>query len=97
MSSGSKLVVLVFGSALGLLGLLVLFSGGVSLPTRHPPRRFHFSGLSLLLLSLPPLVVGLLSLAVARGYLQRESRAARHAVGISIICLGLAFALAHKA
>ncbi len=93
----SKLAVILFGSALALLGLFVLLSSGVSLPTRHPPRQFHFSGFSLFLLGLSPLVAGLLSLAIARGSVHRESKATQLAIGISIVSLGLAFILAPKA
>ncbi len=97
MFSLSKLAVFLFGSALALAGLFILFSGGVSLPTRQPPRQFHFSGLSLLLLGLSPLVAGLLSLAIARGMVHRDSKATQLAIGVSILLLGLAFVLAPKA
>ena len=97
MSSLSKLAVTLFGSALALTGLYILLSGGISLPTRQPPRQFHFSGFSLFLLGLSPLVAGLLSLAIARGSVHRESKATQLAIGISIASLGLAFVLAPKA
>lgn len=97
MSNLSKLAVTLFGSALALLGLFVLLSGGVSLPTRQPPRQFHFSGLSLFLLGLSPLIAGLLSLVIARGSVHGESKATQFAIGISIASLGLAFVLASKA
>jgi hypothetical protein len=96
MSNQSRLALIFFGSALALLGLYVLFSGGVSLPTRQPARQFHFRGVSLLLLGLSPLVAGLLSLAIARAVVHLESRATQFAIGISIASLGLAFFLAHK-
>lgn len=96
MSNLSKLAVILFGSALALLGLLILLSGGVALPTRHPPRQFHFSGLSLFLLGVSPLVAGLLSLAIARGAVHRESKVTQLAIGISIFSLGLAFIVASK-
>ena len=90
MSSLSKLAVIVFGSALAMAGMFILFSGGVSLPTRQLPRQFHFTGLSLFLLGLSPLVAGLLSLAIARGSIHRESKATQAAIAISITSLGLA-------
>ena len=97
MSSLSKLAVTLFGSALALAGLYILLSGGVSLPTRQPPRQFHFGGFSLFLLGLSPLVAGLLSLALSRGAVHRESKATQLAIGVSIASLGLAFVLVDKA
>jgi hypothetical protein len=96
MFSLSKFATIVFGSGLALLGLYILLSGGVSLPTRQPPKQFHFRGLSLFLLGMSPLVAGLLSLALARGVVHRESRFTQFAIGTSIIALGLAFVLATK-
>jgi hypothetical protein len=97
MNSLSKFAVFLFGGALVLVGLFVFFSGSVALPTRAPPRQFHFNGLALFLLGLSPLVAGLLSIAIARGLAQRESRATQLFIVVSIAALGLAFALAHKA
>lgn len=97
MSSLSKPVVILFGAALVLLGLFILFSGGVSLPTRQPPRHFHFSGFSLFLLGLSPLVAGLLSLAGAGGWVRQESKAAQWGIGISILSLILALVMAPTA
>lgn len=92
----SMLAVLLGGSALILTGLYVLSSGGMSLPTRHPPQQFHFSGLSLFLLGLPPLVAGVLSLAIGCGFVHRESKTTHWAILISIASLCLAFILAPK-
>ena len=97
MRSLHKLAVVVFGSALALLGFYILLSGGVSLPTRQPPRQFHFSGVSLLLLGLSPLLSGVVSLSIAQGSVRRQSRAAHLIVGLSMASLGLAFMLAVKA
>ncbi len=97
MSNLSKLAVILFGTAMALLGLFILLSGGVSLPTRQPPRQFHFSGLSLFLLGLSPLVAGLLSLAIARGSVPRESKATQVAIGLSILSLLLALVMAPTA
>ena len=98
MSSWSKLSVFLFGSGLALLGLFVLLSGGGgALPTRQPPQQLNFSGFSLFLLGFSPLVAGLLSLAIVRGIVDRESKVTQLLVGISIVSLGLAFVMAHKA
>lgn len=96
MSGLPKFMVVFCGTALALLGLFILFSGGVSLPTRQPPRQFHFSGLSLLFLGFSPLVAGITSLAVAHGLVQRESRATQLAIVVSLATLGAAFLAAHK-
>jgi hypothetical protein len=97
MSVVSRLFVILFGTALVLAGLYIVFSGGVSLPTRQPPRQFHFQGLSLWLLGLSPLLAGGASIAVARGSVLRNSIATQWAVGASLAALGLAFVLATKA
>ncbi len=96
MSVLTKLAIVVFGISLALVGVFVLLSGGVTLPTRQPPRQFHFGGLSLFLLGVSPLVAGITTLAIARGDLHRESKATQIAVGVSIAVLGLAFMLAGK-
>jgi len=97
MSNLAKLAVILFGAAMALLGLFILLSGGVSLPTRQPPRQFHFSGFSLFLLGLSPLVAGLLSVAIARGSVHRESRATQVVIGVSILSLLLALVMAPTA
>ena len=97
MSNLSKLAVILFGTAMALLGLFILLSGGISLPTRQPPQQFHFSGFSLFLLGLSPLVAGLLSVAIARGSVHRESKATQVAIGLSILSLLLALVIAPTA
>ncbi|QAZ40183.1 hypothetical protein C1M51_12550 [Methylibium sp. Pch-M] len=91
------LITYLFGAALAALGLVVLFGGGVALPTREPPRQFLFSGVSLWLLGLSPLIAGLVCMGLARGRLARESPTTRWALGASMAALGLAFLLAPKA
>lgn len=91
------LITYLFGAALAALGLVVLFRGGVALPTREPPQQFHFSGVSLWLLGMSPLIAGLVCMGLARGRLSRESPTTRWALGASMAVLGLAFLLAPKA
>jgi hypothetical protein len=91
------LIAYLFGAALAGLGVVVLLSGGIALPTREPPRQFHFSGVSLWLLGLSPLIAGLVCMSLARGRLSRESPTTRWALGASMAALGLAFLLAPKA
>jgi hypothetical protein len=97
MSTLSKLPSLLFGAALVLLGLFTFFSGGISLPTRSPPSEFRFGGMPLFFLGLSPFVAGLLSLALAGGFVHRESRTTRWAIGVSFVALALAFLLAPTA
>lgn len=96
MSSRSGLAMTLVGIAFLLLGSFILFGGGVSLPTRQPPSQFHFSGLSLLLLGMSPVVAGLLCIALARGAITRNSPATQLAIGLVLGCLGLAFVLVPK-
>ena len=96
MSLFSKLIAIAFGICLAVVGLAVLFSDGLTLPTRWPPEAFHFSGLSLLLLGASPVVLGLTSLALAFQALHRDSRSTWWAIGVSMGMLGLAFLLAPK-
>lgn len=97
MSNLTKFTFSAFGAALVAVGLFVLFSGGLSLPTRQPSVRFHFGGPSLSLLGLSPLALGLLSLSIVRGTVHQESRTTQLILGFGIVSLGLAFALASKA
>lgn len=96
MSTLSRVLVLMFGAGLALLGVVILFSGGLSLPTRSPPTQFRFSGLTLLLLGASPLAAGATALAIAFDLAHRESRAVRSALAAAIVALGLAFVLAPK-
>lgn len=97
MSSVTKTAVVLFGSALALLGLMAWFSGGTTLPTREPLVHFHFRGFALFLLGLSPLVAGALCVAVARGIVQRDSRLTQLALAFAMAALGLAFVMAPKA
>jgi hypothetical protein len=92
----NKTIVFLFGASLALMGLGLLFSGGVTVPTRSPPVRFHFSGLSLILLGGSPLALGVMSIALARGDLGSDSRATQLAISAGIAMLGIAFFLAPK-
>ncbi len=96
MTRSSKVALTVFGAALMLLGAFIWLRGEVTLPTRHPPRAFHFNGLSLFLLGSSPFGAGLLSLAGARGVVERESKLAQAVIVGCLAALGLAFFLAPK-
>ena len=95
MPNSSRLIALLFGAALALTGVFILFSGGIDLPTRHPPKRMHFRGLSLLLLGVSPLVAGGAVIGIAQGRWDRESRAVHGAIGCSIGALCVALLLAN--
>jgi hypothetical protein len=92
----NKTIVFLFGASLALLGLGILFSGGVTVPTRSPPVRLHFSGLSLLLLGGSPLALGVMCIALARGHLGSDSRATHLVISAGTAMLGIAFFLAPK-
>jgi hypothetical protein len=92
----NKLLVVLFGVALVGVGLGLLSSGSVSLPTKTPPLRFQFTGPSLLLLGGSPLLLGVLSLALARGSMKRDSRVTYCCVATGMAMLGLAFIIAPK-
>jgi hypothetical protein len=96
VTSLNRIVVLSFGAALTALGLGMLLSGGLSLPTRSPPLRFHFTGMSLLLLGGSPLLLGVVMLAIARGSLDSASPVTRGLLGAGIVLLALAFLAAPK-
>lgn len=91
-----RLLLVLIGAGFVLLGLFVLLSGGVSLPTRQPPRHFHFGGVSLLLLGLAPMMAGWLTMALGRGAVTLESRTAHGLIVGCLVALGLAFALATR-
>jgi hypothetical protein len=92
----SKTIVYLFGAGLVVLGVGLLISGGLTLPTRSPPVRFHFSGASLVLLGGGPLVLGVTLIALARGNVAGSSRTLQLAIGVGIGLLGLAFAVVAK-
>jgi hypothetical protein len=96
MTTQSRITVALFGAALAAVGLGILLSGSVSLPTKTPPLRFQFSGLSLLLLGGSPLLLGVVSLALCRGSLDTASRVTFSMIGVGMAMLGLAFVLAPK-
>jgi hypothetical protein len=96
MSKLASALVLCAGLVLVLLGVAVLFSGGLALPTRHPPVQFHFKGLSLMLLALAPMAAGCTLIALVQRWLNRDSAATRVALGVSMAAAGLAFVLASK-
>lgn len=76
---------------------MLLFSGGVSLPTRAPAIRFHFSGAPLLLLGTAPVLLGGVCLAIAFQRLDRTSTTTRVLVGAGIAMVALSFLLVPKA
>lgn len=92
----NKVLVMAFGLALALGGLVILFNGELSLPTRTPTLRFRFSGPSLLFLGLAPIVLGSVCMAISARRLDRASRVARALVGGGIVSLALGFVLAPK-
>ena len=95
MSRWPQLIGIVFGAALVLLGLFILFSGGIALPTRQPSAQLHFRGVALMCLGLSPLVAGGTVIAIARERLDRESRTVHLAIVVSTGALGLALLLAN--
>lgn len=96
MSGALRVLLAAAGAGALLLGLGLLASGGMTLPTRHPPVAFHFSGLALGLLALAPVLVGSLLLALASGRLRRDTPAARRWAGAAIAAVALAFVLAPR-
>lgn len=96
MTTLNKLFVAVFGAALTAVGLSILWSGNVTLPSRTPPLRVEFTGLPLALLGSSPLLVGLMSLALVRGVLKPQSRVTYALTYLGMAMLGLAFLLAPK-
>lgn len=96
MSDRSALAIKLVGLAFLLFGLVVLLSGGVSLPTRQPPRAFHFGGLALFFLGMSPVVAGVMCIALARGAISRDAPATQIAIGLALGLLGLAFYLVPK-
>ena len=97
MSGISKFAALVFGTAMVVLGVFIMLSDSVSLPTRQQLHELQFSGFSLFFLGLSPLSAGLLSLALTFGYLHRESRYTQTGIIISIAALILSLVLANIA
>ncbi|RYF80948.1 MAG: hypothetical protein EOO29_12170 [Comamonadaceae bacterium] len=96
MSNFSRLLILAFGLLLVCAGLGLWLTGGMSLPTRHPPVRFHFSGLALLLVGSAPAVSGGVLLALGMQKLDREAPATRGLLFAAMALLALAFVLAPK-
>ena len=96
MTTLNKLFVVLFGAALVAVGLGLLLSGSFSLPTKTPPLRFQFTGLSLLLLGGSPLLLGIVSLALARGSLKSDSRFTYCCIATGMSMLGLAAVIAPK-
>jgi hypothetical protein len=96
MNSLSRWIVMILGAGLAGLGLVVIFSEGVSLPTQYPPTRYHFAGASLFLLGAAPLMLGSLALMLEFGILSRADRATYGCIGMGVAMLWLAFLLASK-
>lgn len=96
MNTPSRVAVIAFGAALTLLGLVILFSGGLSLPTRSPSTHFRFAGTALLLLGASPLLAGASALAIAFKLAERDAPAVRWAIGAAMVALALAFVIAPK-
>lgn len=96
MSRSARAMVLGLGLLLVLLALVAWLTGGLSLPTRHPPVRFHFSGWALALLGAAPAVSGSVLLALATERLDRESPLTRGLLFAAMAVLGLAFVLAPR-
>ena len=96
MSNLSRLSIRAFGMLLVLTALGVWLTGGLSLPTRHPPVSFHFSGVALLLLGAAPAVSGGLLLALGLQKLDRDAAITRALLFGAMGLLALAFMLAPK-
>jgi hypothetical protein len=84
-------MVFLFGLGLAVLGIYIFFNSSLTLPTRSPPRLFHFFGFSRYLLGGATLLFGAVAIAVAAGRLSAESRWAQFAIGAGIVLLGIAF------
>ncbi|MBI5333911.1 MAG: hypothetical protein HZB72_04885 [Burkholderiales bacterium] len=91
-----RALLLLAGAAAVLLGLGLLATGALTLPTRHPPVALHFSGPALLLLAATPMLVGTLLLALGSGRLQRQAPVARLLAGVAIAAVALALLLAPR-
>lgn len=55
---GERIFYYLFGGGLIITGLVLISTGGFQLPTRHPPETLDFFGLSYVLFSIGPLLVG---------------------------------------
>lgn len=91
-----KIVAQLCGVALIVLGVVLLASGGVSLPTRTPSVSFRFGGFALLLLALAPALAGGAILGLARGRLARDSGWTRGLLFAAMAAVALAFVIAPK-
>lgn len=77
------------------VGVGILASSGLALPTKTPPLRLLFAGIALLLGS-SPLSPGLICLALTGDRLQPRSRFTTLALGFGMALIGAAFLLAPK-
>lgn len=91
-----KIVAGLCGLALIVVGVAVLASGGLSLPTRDPSVGFRFGGMALLLLALARMLEGGVVLALARGRLARDGRWTRGLLVAAMAAVAAAFVLAPK-
>jgi len=83
----------IFGGALVALGFWLFIGGDFAMPTRTPPRAFHFSGASLWLLAAAPTLVGVVFLRIAEQPESRNAPLIRLLIGVGMAALGLAFVL----
>lgn len=82
---------MLFGAGLTVLGLVVIFSTNLTLPTRNYPAVFHFFGMSRYLLAASLFLFGAVAVAIGGGKLEASSRLAQFAVGAGIVLLGVSF------
>lgn len=85
----------IFAGAMIALGFWLLLGGEVVLPTRSPPRAFHFTGLSLWLLAASPALIGVAFWSLAEQADRRNQPIFRLLIGVGMAALGLAFVLAY--
>jgi len=91
-----RIVVLVFGAALLIAGLVIWSTGGLTIPARTPPGQFQFTGLALVLLGAAPALVGVMALAIGLGVLRRQADAIFTLLILAQVSCALAFLLAPK-
>ena len=84
----------IFGGALIALGFWAVIGGEIVMPTRSPPRAFHFAGLSLWLLACSPALLGVVFWRMGDQPQRRNQPLFRLLIGVGMALLGLSFVLA---
>lgn len=86
----------LFGLALVITGVVVLFSGNLQFPSRSPGKVTQFAGLSLLLFGLSPCLLGATMWWLADKPDARYSTGVQLAIGAAIGCMIMALLLAKR-